>query len=65
VKTTNDRRQFLKSAAISTAGLLAARSFPAWARPAAVAPAAAVTPPVSVFAYPKVQLLEGPFRLQF
>jgi uncharacterized protein len=65
VKTTNDRRQFLKSAAISTAGLLAARSFPAWARPAAVAPAAAVTPPLSVFAYPKVQLLEGPFRLQF
>ena len=62
---TNNRRQFLKSAALSTAGLLAARSFPAWARPVLVKPSDAITPPLSVFGYSKVQLLEGPFRLQF
>ena len=56
------RRQFLKSAAISTAGLCAVRSFPAWARPAV---AARIAPPLSVFGYSKVQLLDGPFRLQF
>jgi uncharacterized protein len=56
------RRQFLSSAAVSTAGLLAARSLPAWARSAAPA---ANTEPLSVFAYSKVQLLDGPFRTQF
>jgi uncharacterized protein len=59
----NSRRQFLKSAAISTAGVLAARSLPAWARPEAVS--VAVAPPLSVFGYSAVQLLEGPFRTQF
>jgi hypothetical protein len=62
---TNNRRQFLKSAAISAAGLLAARSFPAWACPSAVSAMTAITSPLSVFGYSKVQLLEGPFRLQF
>jgi DUF1680 family protein len=56
------RRQFLKAAAISTTGLYAVRSLPAWARPPA---AAQITPPLSVFGYSKVQLLDGPFRVQF
>jgi uncharacterized protein len=63
VKTTRrSRRQFLRSAAVSTAGLLAARSLPAWPnRPAS----AAITPPLSIFGYAKAQLLDGPFRVQF
>jgi DUF1680 family protein len=56
------RRQFLKSAAISATGLYAARSLPLWARSSA---AAKITPPLSVFGYSKVQLLDGPFRVQF
>jgi DUF1680 family protein len=58
----NSRRQFLKAAAISTTGLYAVRSLPAWARPSV---AAQITPPLSVFGYSKVQLLDGPFRVQF
>ena len=58
----NSRRQFLKTAAISATGLWAARSLPAWARPSTMS---AITPPLSVFDYSKVQLLDGPFRLQF
>jgi len=56
------RRRFLSSAAASAAGLLAARTLPAWARAKA---ADAVTPPLSVFGYAQVQLLDGPFRSQF
>src|SRR6266699_3067426 len=56
------RRQFLKAAGISTAGLCAVRSVPAWVRPEVTA---RITPPLSVFGYSKVQLLEGPFRKQF
>jgi DUF1680 family protein len=56
------RRQFLSSVAVSTAGLFATRSLPAWAQQAA---AARITPPLSVFGYSNVQLLDGPFRLQF
>jgi len=56
------RRQFISSAAVSTAGLFAARSFPAWVQKAAKA---SITPPLSVFGYSEVQLLDGPFRLQF
>ena len=56
------RRQFLKTAAVSTAGLLATRSIPAWARSTATV---AITPQLSIFGYSKVQLLEGPFRTQF
>jgi uncharacterized protein len=56
------RRQFLKAAAISTAGIYATRSLPAWARTSAPA---RITPPLSVFGYSKVQLLDGPFRVQF
>jgi DUF1680 family protein len=57
-----NRRQFLKAGAISTAGLYALHSVPAWAR-RALPPR--TTPPLSVFGYSKVQLLDGPFRKQF
>src|SRR5271154_3927399 len=56
------RRQFLGTAAVSAAGLVAARSLPAWPQKPA---AAQVTPPISLFAYPDVQLLDGPFKRQF
>ena len=56
------RRQFLKSAAISAAGLYAVRSLPAWADSSVKI---AVTPPLSVFKYSQVQLLESHFRTQF
>jgi uncharacterized protein len=57
------RRRFLKSAAVTTAGVLAARSIPAWAGRSEVE--TSVTAPLSVFAYPQVQLLEGPLLAQF
>jgi DUF1680 family protein len=60
--TTKTRRQFLKTAAVSTAGLLAARSLPAWPRSSATV---AITPELSIFGYSQIQLLEGPFRTQF
>jgi DUF1680 family protein len=56
------RRQFLKSAAISTASLYAVRSLPSWARPSVEAK---IMPPLSLFGYSKVQLLDSPFRVQF
>jgi hypothetical protein len=56
------RRQFLRSAAASTAGVVAVSSLPAWARKKAESTA---TPPLSVFGYSKVQLLDGPLRVQF
>jgi uncharacterized protein len=56
------RRQFLKTAAGSTAGVLAARALPLWARSA---PTVAVTPELRILSYSEVQLLEGPFRSQF
>ena len=59
---TESRRQFLKSAAVSTAGVLAMRSIPAWAQ---TTPKGPIVPPLSVFGYSNVQLLDGPFRLQF
>jgi uncharacterized protein len=56
------RRQFIGSAAVSTAGFVAAGSLPAWARTKATEP---INPPLSVFPYSKVQLLDGPLRIQF
>jgi uncharacterized protein len=56
------RRQFLKSATVSTAGLFAARALPAWSQGAATKPTAA---PLSVFGYSNVQLLDGPLLVQF
>jgi len=57
------RRQFLKTAAASTAGLLAAGSLPSWARRKVAQ--REIPPPLSVFGYSQVQLLDGPFRKQF
>src|SRR5205814_8940899 len=59
---TKSRRQFLKSAAVSTAGVLTMRSIPAWAQ---TTPKESIVPPLSVFGYSNVQLLDGPFRQQF
>jgi hypothetical protein len=56
------RRQFLKSTAGSTAGLLAMRSLPAWSRASVANPVAV---PLSVFGYANVQLLDAPLRVQF
>ncbi|MGC2710201.1 MAG: beta-L-arabinofuranosidase domain-containing protein, partial [Candidatus Sulfotelmatobacter sp.] len=56
------RRQFLKAAAVTTGGVLAARSLPSWAlRGAEVS----ITPPLSVFQYSQVQLLDSLFLQQF
>jgi uncharacterized protein len=56
------RRQFISSAAVSTAGLFAVHSLPAWAQKPVTTQ---ITPPLSVFGYSDVQLLEGPFLTQF
>ncbi len=56
------RRQFLKAAAVTTGGALIAHSVPAFAAPPAEV---AIAPPLSVFGYAQVQLLDGPFRRQF
>ena len=56
------RRQFLQSAAVSTAGLLASRSVRAWPR---LSTGQSPSTPLSVFGYSDVQLLDGPFRTQF
>jgi DUF1680 family protein len=61
MKSTS-RRQFLGSAALSTAGLVAARSLPAWAHAEGTT---VVTPAISLFGYSQVQLLDGPFKTQF
>ncbi|HEY2819882.1 MAG TPA: beta-L-arabinofuranosidase domain-containing protein [Candidatus Acidoferrum sp.] len=56
------RRQFLATTATSAVGLLALRAVPAWARKPV---SAQITPPLSVFGYSQVQLLDGPFKVQF
>lgn len=56
------RRHFIGTAAASTAGLLALRSLPSWAHQPAKTQ---ITPPLSIFGYRDVQLLNGPFRVQF
>ena len=56
------RRYFLKKAAASSIGLLAARSYPLRAMEK-LSPGIAL--PLSLFGYPQVQLLDGPFREQF
>ena len=58
----DSRRMFIKSVVLSTAGLGAARSIPAWTQTPQKGP---VVPPLSVFGYSNVQLLDGPLRLQF
>src|SRR5438552_8796021 len=59
---TKSRRQFLKSAAVSTAGVLTMRSIPAWAQ---TTPKESIVPPLSVFGYSSAKFLDGPFRQQF
>jgi DUF1680 family protein len=56
------RRHFLKVSAATAAASLAARSLPAWSAPVAKV---SYVPPLSVFGYSQVQLLEGPLRNQF
>jgi uncharacterized protein len=56
------RRQFLKAAAIATGGALTARSLGSWTFPGVQVP---VVPPLSVFEYSQVQLLDGLLREQF
>jgi hypothetical protein len=56
------RRQFLRSAVASTAGVFTMSSLPAWARKKAES---AATRPLSLFGYSKIQLLDGPFLVQF
>lgn len=57
------RRQFLKITAAAAGTAMVARSIPhAWAANSATV---AITPPLSVFGYSQVQLLDGPFREQF
>ena len=56
------RREFLRFAAASSAGLVAATSLRPFAK---ASKAGQSTPPLSVFSYDSVQLLEGPFHTQF
>lgn len=60
MKTTS-RRQFLKTAAVTTGGMLAAPSMPARGLPEM---GIWVVPPLAMFKYPQVQLLEGIFQQQ-
>jgi DUF1680 family protein len=70
VKTKRSRRQFLKSAAVSSAAVATMPSIAGWAiqgwpRKAEKLPDIAITPSISLFGYADVQLLDGPFRRQF
>lgn len=56
------RRSLLKSGAVVAGGAIVLRSMPTWAATAAVP---AVSPPLSQFEYPQIQLSEGLFRTQF
>jgi hypothetical protein len=55
------RRKFLSSAGAATAGLLATRSLPAWARKVVADPSV----PLPLFRYSDVELLDGLFHDQF
>jgi len=57
------RRQFLGIAAAAAGAALVSRNLPAWAIDRSVG--LAVVPPLSVFNYSQVQLLDGPFLEQF
>ncbi len=56
----NSRRDFLKTAALTTCGIMADRSIRSWAQSKV-----SIKPPFSVFEYSQVQLLDGLFRRQF
>jgi DUF1680 family protein len=57
------RRQFMKVAAVAAGGAFAARNLRAWSTNQPVS--LAVVPPLAVFGYSQVQLLDGPMREQF
>jgi hypothetical protein len=57
------RRQFLGIAGAAAGTLLTTRGLPAWAVNSSAV--LAVVPPLSVFNYSQVQLLDGPLREQF
>jgi DUF1680 family protein len=59
---TTPRRQFLKTAAVATGGMLAGRSMPAWPQKLQQL---AIVPALSVLKYSQVQLLDGPLKVQF
>ena len=61
--TKTSRRQFLKITGVAAGAAFAARNLPAWAANQPVS--LAVVPPLSVFNYSQVELLEGLFRQQF
>jgi uncharacterized protein len=56
------RRNFLKTVGVATGAALAVRSIPLRGSSSVDV---AVVPPLSVFGYSQVQLLDGPFRRQF
>ena len=56
------RRSFLQNTTVAAGALLASRSPRLWASSGVEL---AVTPPLSLFDYSQVQLLEGPLREQF
>ena len=58
------RRQFLKISAAAAGATITARSLPEWAIPLQAAKVA-ITPPLSVFGYSQIQLLDGLFLRQF
>jgi uncharacterized protein len=57
------RRQFLGVAGAAAGAVLIARNLPAWAVDSSGVPV--IAPPLSVFNYSQVQLLDGPFLEQF
>jgi hypothetical protein len=57
------RRHFLKVASVAAGGAFAARNLRAW--PANQPVSTAITPPLSVFKYSQVELLDSLFRQQF
>ena len=60
--TTFSRRQLLKTSAAVAGGAMVSRVLPAWAAESAQV---ALVPPLSLFGYSEVQLLEGLLRQQF
>ncbi len=58
------RRQFLKTSAVAAGSAMAMRSMP-WALASTASAKIAIAPPLSLFNYSQVQLLDGPLREQF
>src|SRR5215831_18576443 len=58
-----DRRTFIKSASVATAGVYASRAIPPWAD--SEKSLTAISTPLTTFAYGDVQLHDGPMKRQF